>query len=193
MWIGLKVFNVSALDFGLIRAFDFGTFVSFLCLCFIKYFLFASCIVHCVYLETGFRTIYLTNGGISAISCTYVSCQLIHTVWSSGCHFGPSNPRSLEEVNLPAGLRKLTISDQSLEGLELPSALETLSVSVQSEENNMTEPWFVRREDFLSFSKDVMLFTRWSIMLMFFGACLYNGIFNYVPVASHSPYMLGWR
>lgn len=61
-----------------------------------------------------------------------------------------SNPRSLEEVNLPAGLRKLTISDQSLEGLELPSALETLSVSVQSEENNMTEPWLVWRDDFLS-------------------------------------------
>ena len=45
-------------------------------------------------------------------------------------------------MTLPAGLRKLTISDQSLEGLELPSALETLSVSVQSEENNMAEAWF---------------------------------------------------
>ena len=53
-------------------------------------------------------------------------------------------------MNLPAGLRKLTISDQSLEGLELPSALETLSVSVQSEENNMTEPWFVQEKILLS-------------------------------------------
>lgn len=45
-----------------------------------------SVFVHCVYLETGFRSIYLTNviswwlRGISAISCTYVSCQLIQPV-----------------------------------------------------------------------------------------------------------------
>lgn len=148
MWIGLKVFNVSALDFGLIRASDFGTFVSFLCLCFIKYFLFASCIVHCVYLETGFRTIYLTNvfhDGWGVYHIIYLCFLPTYPhrmiLWMPFWYL--KNPRSLEQVNLPAGLRKLTISDQSLEGLELPSALETLSVSVQSEENNMTEPWLV--------------------------------------------------
>ena len=103
-------------------------------------------------------------------------------------------------MTLPAGLRKLTISDQSLEGLELPSALETLSVSVQSEENNMAEAWYAlstKRNNKRRYFVSPKMYCIYQIVYYVILHCLCfvhlcaTACLTIMPVANHSPYMLG--